>query len=1380
MTSKKTSSPFFAGTFSSNGDSSSAEEEDDDVFLNSRLDVISRTCDDMDDDGLEYYENPNSSCLLNFKKNANSESSLFTPSPKTEDNAVIFSVHLYGKYYGDVGLFEPDICVLDWRDFKVYIFSSLNLDSFYSYIISYYDEEGYKSLLESEANYEEVLKIAKCKARVDEKLSLYITRTGGGLTNSIRSLVSSSLRRVNSVGGSKSNLNCKIVDLNNEEMSSSFAPDSRLEELSSPQENYFGDNYQSYDKNFYGCKKHCLGKDSIPPFTANPPVANRNWNTPLESQDSENSVEVPAWFSTYMKQFKEDLSLEVSSKIEERFDEAVGNLSATDVEAKLRGLLTGYSSELQNKVLCCCKSPNGHCQKSESVNQSVVFNNICRQETMERQLVTPQSVSKFDQREDSIEGEGVNNQIYFLEKLLRREEEILDFLDSTNEKIKQRMRSNSDYKFNSLSFDYNVSYHFVIDEILFVLQMEVNNEGIARLAYVQELISSREVDTKNAKGGNVVNGVPNRPKLYPYKNNGLKTMDNIYKKEFDAMFIKDENLVDGSLVEPEQKFTKRWTVKNSGFKTWDKETYLICKSSDMKPSRESIPCPPLSPGEEGTISADFTAPPCPGTFTSQWRFMHGEDLFGDHLWCQLEVSAKSDILDNGKPPSLSSLHSQAQSLQEMTKDPNFIVPVDLIPRMFEKTSIELFCYMSKDNLARLSSEEILYYLLYIVRIAKPDFTTLPDRRPLDFLCKYLNRGTENDFDHLSSFMDKHFFENCFKDSFKEKEIIQCYEELFTTKDSDTLLSRIKQFQNRFINNSCSYSALSSDTEDEEVKKAEDLEEEDEDDIDQEVNEALFETNDRETAPLIDEQNDNTEDRPVNIEDVVIENNIIPTPSDFSDVENRDYESEYDQLDEVVENEVAVSKHELTVEQSGLENIDSDIDIEHINTPSIPDQNHNPDELESLIDTEDERHSERVESENEQACGKDVDSSSCKSSDSEPVSDSDSCVGSDENDDDDNDDDHHHNDEDDGIEVDDNELDNDVDQIDYHADASDEEFNNEDDIEADTSDNNDDDDDENDNDDHRENDLNKSEIGKDIQSKSSSKTSLEGAALSGITSNINEKDRTESNGDSNPLDKKPTPESVLSNHETNLKKNITILRENFSQNVDVQLDFEEEVQGHSFNTERSDPLTFQEKHFTVSTRLPPDPVHVPDSDDESFDGLVFIKDCDIPSSLPPTEPCSPSNPLPSLNKPSELNESFSCSSFSEIDDEADEEVLRENEPENPESSIHESESTDLCSETSESAAVDDEQASSVYYESSLAEECLEQFYSVRTDDHQETDAKHLKSPEENGDSGSSTSHTLKDFAASESSGSYDVNEAPVVDLAQEESTSEFEYVANVDN
>lgn len=58
--------------------------------------------------------------------------------------------------------------------------------------------------------------------------------------------------------------------------------------------------------------------------------------------------------------------------------------------------------------------------------------------------------------------------------------------------------------------------------------MEVNNEGIARLAYVQELISSREVDTKNAKGGNVVNGVPNRPKLYPYKNNGLKTMDNIY------------------------------------------------------------------------------------------------------------------------------------------------------------------------------------------------------------------------------------------------------------------------------------------------------------------------------------------------------------------------------------------------------------------------------------------------------------------------------------------------------------------------------------------------------------------------------------------------------------------------------------------------------------------------------------------------------------------------------------------------------------------------------------------------------------------------------------------------------------------------------------
>lgn len=52
------------------------------------------------------------------------------------------------------------------------------------------------------------------------------------------------------------------------------------------------------------------------------------------------------------------------------------------------------------------------------------------------------------------------------------------------------------------------------------------------------------------------------------------------------MFIKDENLVDGSLVEPEQKFTKRWTVKNSGCKTWDKEV-SIYKNNNLKHPKES-------------------------------------------------------------------------------------------------------------------------------------------------------------------------------------------------------------------------------------------------------------------------------------------------------------------------------------------------------------------------------------------------------------------------------------------------------------------------------------------------------------------------------------------------------------------------------------------------------------------------------------------------------------------------------------------------------------------------------------------------------------------------------------------------------------------------
>lgn len=114
-------------------------------------------------------------------------------------------------------------------------------------------------------------------------------------------------------------------------------------------------------------------------------------------------------------------------------------------------------------------------------------------------------------------------------------------------------------------------------------------------------------------------------------------------------------------------------------------------------------------------------------------------------------------------------------------------------------------------------------------------------------------------------------------------------------------------------------------------------------------------------------------------------------------------------------------------------------------------------------------------------------------------------------------------------------------------------------------------------------------------------------------------------------------------------------------------------------------------------------------------------------------------------------------------------------------VRDSESTDVCSETSSSVVVDE--SSLIDLELSLPGEGLDNFFEeISHDDEKSDETKLLKSPDVNNvDSGSSTSHTLKDVGASESSESYDVHEvAMTTDLAQEESTSEFEYVAAARN
>ena len=89
---------------------------DDEMFVNSKL-------------GLEGFDRQRS-LYLELEEAKYSErikytmSPLFSPlSPQNEQDAIIFSINFCGKNFGELGLFEPDISILDWDGFKSYLVS---------------------------------------------------------------------------------------------------------------------------------------------------------------------------------------------------------------------------------------------------------------------------------------------------------------------------------------------------------------------------------------------------------------------------------------------------------------------------------------------------------------------------------------------------------------------------------------------------------------------------------------------------------------------------------------------------------------------------------------------------------------------------------------------------------------------------------------------------------------------------------------------------------------------------------------------------------------------------------------------------------------------------------------------------------------------------------------------------------------------------------------------------------------------------------------------------------------------------------------------------------------------------------------------------------
>ncbi|XP_054032942.1 next to BRCA1 gene 1 protein isoform X3 [Dryobates pubescens] len=122
-----------------------------------------------------------------------------------------------------------------------------------------------------------------------------------------------------------------------------------------------------------------------------------------------------------------------------------------------------------------------------------------------------------------------------------------------------------------------------------------------------------------------------------------------------AVFV-DENLPDGTHLQPGTKFIKHWWMKNTGNVEWGSDTKLKLMWGNLtlaSSGKKDVLVPSLPSGHVGTVSVEFVAPNIEGTYTSHWRLSHRGEQFGPRIWCSIIVDPS--------PPTDSTEHNWKDS-----------------------------------------------------------------------------------------------------------------------------------------------------------------------------------------------------------------------------------------------------------------------------------------------------------------------------------------------------------------------------------------------------------------------------------------------------------------------------------------------------------------------------------------------------------------------------------------------------------------------------------------------------------------------------------------------------------------------------------------------
>lgn len=125
----------------------------------------------------------------------------------------------------------------------------------------------------------------------------------------------------------------------------------------------------------------------------------------------------------------------------------------------------------------------------------------------------------------------------------------------------------------------------------------------------------------------------------------------------DKIKFVSENVQDGSVFSPGEKFEKKWVLRNIGTCTWNNQYKLVFVDGDTLGEEVEIPLSAeVAPENSYEFSIIFTSPAQVGKFRGNWKIKNDQGVSfglgseGDKpFWVEIEVAQSSNIVDLGTP-----------------------------------------------------------------------------------------------------------------------------------------------------------------------------------------------------------------------------------------------------------------------------------------------------------------------------------------------------------------------------------------------------------------------------------------------------------------------------------------------------------------------------------------------------------------------------------------------------------------------------------------------------------------------------------------------------------------------------------------------------------